>query len=126
MLRSLLVMLAFPLFGVAEAGGFEAKTMRDSLSTREVERPLVIGKGWLEASLGYAHKTSDGYWDDEGEAVGCDWRRCLPLALARRRRRAPEANSSSRCSRWKDSQKSCVLSRFQISFFVETTTRDAA
>jgi len=76
MLRTLLVMLALPLSGVAEAGGFEAKTMRDSLSTREVERPLVIGKGWLEASLGYAHKTSTGYWDDEGEAVDfedADW-----------------------------------------------------
>ena len=75
MLRTLLAMLALP-FGLAEAGGFEAKTMRDSLSSREVERPLVIGKGWLEASLGYEHKRSSGYWDDEGEAVDfedADW-----------------------------------------------------
>ena len=69
MLRTLILMLALPLSSVASAGGFEAKTMRDSLSSREVERPLVIGKGWLEAGLSYDHKTADGYWDADGESV---------------------------------------------------------
>jgi len=68
MLRTLVVMIAMPLIGDAMAGGFEAKTMRDSLAAREVERPLVIGKGWLEASLGFDVKNADGYWDAEGEA----------------------------------------------------------
>lgn len=68
MLRSLLLMLALPWAGGALAAGFEAKTMRDSLATREVERPLLIGKGWLEAGLGYEQKIADGYWDSDGEA----------------------------------------------------------
>ena len=72
MLGSLLFLLSAPWTGVASAGGFEAKTMRDSLAAREVERPLVIGKGWLEAAIGYDYKSTDGYWDDEGEAQTFD------------------------------------------------------
>jgi hypothetical protein len=68
MLRTLVVMIAMPLIGDAIAGGFEAKTMRDSLAAREVERPLVIGKGWLEANLASDIKNATGYWDAEGKA----------------------------------------------------------
>jgi len=68
MLGSLLLILIAPMIGVASAGGFEAKTMRDSLAAREVERPLVIGKGWLEAGLEYAVKDTNGYWDSDGNA----------------------------------------------------------
>jgi hypothetical protein len=52
-----------------QAAGFQAKTMRAPLSAVEVERPLVIGKGWLEASLGYEQKFADGAWSSEGEAI---------------------------------------------------------
>ena len=72
MLRTLFVLIAMPMVGDAIAGGFEAKTMRDSLASREVERPLVIGKGWLEASLGADIKNADGYWDAEGKAQEFD------------------------------------------------------
>lgn len=53
----------------AVAAGFQAKTMRAPMSAVEVERPLVLGKGWLEASFGYDHKFADGAWSPEGEAV---------------------------------------------------------
>jgi len=72
MTRSLLWLFALSLGGTASAGGFEAKTMRDSLAAREVERPLVLGKGWIEAGLGYEYKNSDGYWDEDGEAQSFD------------------------------------------------------
>jgi hypothetical protein len=52
----------------AEAAGFQAKTMRAPLSAVEVERPLVIGRGWLELGLGADYKLASGYWDDEGNS----------------------------------------------------------
>jgi hypothetical protein len=42
--------------------------MRDTLSTREVERGLVNGKGWLEFGLGYDYKVATEYWDENGVA----------------------------------------------------------
>lgn len=56
----------------AEAGGFEAKTMRAPLSSREVERPLIIGKGWLEFGLGADVKQAKGYWGPDGEPLEFD------------------------------------------------------
>lgn len=56
----------------ALAAGFQAKTMREPLSTREVERPLVIGRGWLELGLGTDVKTATTYWDPEGEVAEMD------------------------------------------------------
>lgn len=53
----------------AHAAGFQVKTMRDPLPSREYERGLVIGKGWAEWGLGADVKLSDGYWDSEGNAV---------------------------------------------------------
>jgi hypothetical protein len=53
----------------AAAAGFQAKTMRAPMSAVEVERPLVIGKGWLEASFGYDQKLADGAWSSTGEAI---------------------------------------------------------
>ena len=55
----------------ALAAGFEAKTMRDSLSAREVERGLLIGKGWLEFGLGTDVKQSKGAWGSDRSEV--DW-----------------------------------------------------
>jgi hypothetical protein len=66
--RSIPCLLATLLGGTAFAGGFEAKTMRDALAAREVERPLLIGKGWLEAAIGHEQKITDGYWDEDGKA----------------------------------------------------------
>lgn len=67
MIRSLLVLAAVGLApGAAYAAAFEPKTMRDTLPAREVERPLIIGKGWLEFGLGGEVKNATGYWDSEG------------------------------------------------------------
>lgn len=55
----------------ANAAAFEAKTMRETLSAREVERALIIGKGWLEFGVGTDVKLADGEWDADGNAV--DW-----------------------------------------------------
>ncbi len=60
----------------ADAAGFQIKTMRAPLSAVEVERPLVIGKGWLELGLGYDHKEADGAWTADGQALqwsGARW-----------------------------------------------------
>jgi hypothetical protein len=51
----------------AHAAGFQAKTMRDPLPAREVERNLVIGKGWLELELSNEIKVAEGFWDEEGK-----------------------------------------------------------
>jgi hypothetical protein len=48
--------------GSAEAAGFQAKTMRAPLAAVEVERPLVIGRGWLEFGLGFDYKQAGGCW----------------------------------------------------------------
>jgi hypothetical protein len=56
----------------ARAAGFDSKTMVDSLPGREIERPLVIGKGWLELGLGADFKEATGQWGPEGEKI--DWR----------------------------------------------------
>lgn len=58
--------------GAAHAAAFEAKTMRESLSAREVERSLLIGKGWLEFGLGNDLKIAHGAWSPTGEAT--TWR----------------------------------------------------
>jgi hypothetical protein len=55
----------------AEAAGFQAKTMRETLSAREVERGLLIGKGWLEFGLGADVKRANGYWGPDAEEL--DW-----------------------------------------------------
>lgn len=64
---ALLATLLLPAEAMAEA--WEAKTMRAPLSAREVERPLVIGKGWLEFGLGVEVKQAQGYWGPNGEAI---------------------------------------------------------
>jgi hypothetical protein len=56
---------------VAHSAGFQAKTMRETLSAREVERGLLLGKGWLEIGLGTDIKRATGYWSATGDKV--DW-----------------------------------------------------
>lgn len=69
MTRTLALTLGLALSSpAAMAAGLQAKTMRDTLSAREVERPLIIGKGWLEIGLGTDYKLAQGYWDSDGEA----------------------------------------------------------
>jgi hypothetical protein len=46
----------------AEAAGFQAKTMRAPLAAVEVERPLIIGKGWLEFGIGFDFKQAGPCW----------------------------------------------------------------
>jgi hypothetical protein len=53
------------------SGAFTAKAMREPLSGREVERGLLMPKGWLELSLGYERKVSRAAWSDAGERD--DW-----------------------------------------------------
>lgn len=61
----------------AEAAGFQAKTMRAPLSAVEVERPLVIGRGWMEFGLGADVKVATGQWSAEGEVEAFDSARWL-------------------------------------------------
>ena len=61
----------------AEAAGFQAKTMRAPLSSIDVERPLILGKGWLQFGFGYDYKFAYGQWSPEGEVVVWDYARWL-------------------------------------------------
>ncbi len=64
-----LVMLLLALTigqGSAEAAGFQAKTMRAPLAAVEVERPLIIGRGWLEFGLGFDYKQATSAWAADG------------------------------------------------------------
>jgi hypothetical protein len=70
MYRSLSLYLGLAFAGsTAYAAGFEAKTMRDPFANREVDRGLVLGKGWAQIDLGSAFKPAVGYWDGDGEPV---------------------------------------------------------
>ncbi|MBN1334553.1 MAG: hypothetical protein JXB39_01180 [Deltaproteobacteria bacterium] len=66
--------LAVPT-GQAIAGAWEAKTMRQPLANREVERPLILTKGWLQFDLGVDWKVAQGYWTSEGEAADFEYAR---------------------------------------------------
>ena len=56
----------------AEAAGFQAKTMRAPLSALEVERGLLMPKGWVELGLQYDHKVALGAWSPDGTAEEWD------------------------------------------------------
>ncbi len=56
----------------AYAAGFQAKTMRETLSAREVERGLLLGKGWLELGFGADVKVAKGYWSASGAPMDFD------------------------------------------------------
>lgn len=70
-MRKLLLTTLFLAFGAHEAAAaaWEAKTGREPLAAREVERPLVLQKNWLEFGLAVDWKNATGYWDADGEAV---------------------------------------------------------
>ena len=61
---------------VALANPFQQKTMQDPFSMREVERSVVMPKGWIELSFELEAKESTSYWNSDGEAVdfeGANW-----------------------------------------------------
>jgi hypothetical protein len=43
------------------------KTMREPLPTREVERSLLLPKGWLQLDLAYDHHIGTGAWSSVGD-----------------------------------------------------------
>lgn len=65
----MILSLALAAWTPAEAAGFQAKTMRAPLSAVEVERPLVIGRGWIELGFGADVKPATGRWSEDGEVV---------------------------------------------------------
>jgi hypothetical protein len=67
LLKLLLIACLGILCSPAWAAGFQTRTMRDALPTREIERNLVLGKGWLELSLINEFKQAEGYWDADGK-----------------------------------------------------------
>lgn len=71
-LSEVLVMLLLALTfgsGPAQAAGFQAKTMRAPLAAVEVERPLIIGRGWFEVGLGMDYKVAGGCWPSPDSCV---------------------------------------------------------
>ena len=67
-----LITLALAMSPLANAGVLADKTMKAPLSSREIERALILGKGWLELGLGADVKRAEGYWGPEGEALDFD------------------------------------------------------
>ncbi len=67
-----LLATAVSLSPAAQASAWEPKTMQDYWSSREVERPLNLGKGWLEVTGGVEAKRATGYWGPDGEALDFD------------------------------------------------------
>ena len=74
-MKRILLMTLLAAFSASEveAAAFEAKTGRLPLSVREVERALVMQKGWLEFGLSVDWKVANGYWTSEGEAADFDY-----------------------------------------------------
>ena len=69
-MRTILLTTLLMSLGMSEAmaAAWEAKTGRQPLSVREVERSLIMEKGWLEFGLGVDWKIATGYWDADGVA----------------------------------------------------------
>ena len=58
--------LSILFISAALAGPFTAKSSQGSLPLAEVQRDLVLPKGWLALSLAHEHKASTQYRDAEG------------------------------------------------------------
>lgn len=59
---SLLLLCAMPAF----AGGFQAGNGHAAMATTEVERSLVLARGWTEVEVGVGVKGTSGYWAEDG------------------------------------------------------------
>ena len=66
------LLLGLTVPGTALAGGFEAKTMREPLPAREVERPIHMPKGWLQVGLHAEMKKSKSEWGPDGDVIWFD------------------------------------------------------
>jgi hypothetical protein len=77
MMRTFLTLLLAAAGGDALAAGFQDKTMKESLSAREVQRGLLMPKGWMEFGVGADVKMAEGSWTADGDskdfAEGVDW-----------------------------------------------------
>jgi len=60
------LLLGYATDAQAAGGPFGAKAMREAFSTREVDRSLLLPKGWLELSLGFDYKLGMGAWGEDG------------------------------------------------------------
>jgi hypothetical protein len=59
--------LLAPSAAVAGSGALGVKTMREPLPAHEVERSLLLPKGWLELNLAYDHHLGVGAWSADGQ-----------------------------------------------------------
>lgn len=59
--------LAATTDALAGSGTFGPKTMRVEMPNREVDRPILMPKGWVELALGYDYKRGVGAWTADGE-----------------------------------------------------------
>lgn len=46
----------------ASASWLQPHTRQEAIPQAEIQRPLVVGKSWLEADIGFAWKHSDSHW----------------------------------------------------------------
>lgn len=63
----LLLMLAVSSSAFAGSDALGVKTMREPLPTKEVERSLILPKGWLQLELAYDHHVGTGAWTADGK-----------------------------------------------------------
>ncbi len=56
----------------ALAGGFGEKTMRAPMPTTEVERSLILPRGWVETKVDFEQKVATASWNSAGERVDFD------------------------------------------------------
>lgn len=59
---SLLLLCAAP----ALAGGFQTGNAHAAMATTEVERSLILARGWTEIEVGVGVKDTSGYWAEDG------------------------------------------------------------
>lgn len=72
----LILLLAVSPSAFAGSGAFGVKAMRESLPAHEVERSLLLPKGWLELDLAYDLHHGIGQWTPDGERdlfENADW-----------------------------------------------------
>jgi hypothetical protein len=61
----------FPMLcAAAAAGPFDQKSMQEALGERQIDRPLVMPKGWMELGLSLDSKWSTAQRNSSGEAIG--------------------------------------------------------
>lgn len=64
-----LLMLAVSPSAFAGSGALAIKTMREPLPVKEVERSLILPKGWLQLDLSYDRHVGTGAWGADGSKL---------------------------------------------------------